>query len=51
MFRTPPVFQNGVIEEISALQALHDLNLESSDSLFRGNAEGFHEKPVASGTG
>jgi len=51
MFRTPSVFQNGVIEEIPTLQAFHDLNLKSSEPLFRGNAEGWYEKSVASGTG
>jgi hypothetical protein len=48
MFRTPSVFQNGAIEEVSALQTFHDLNLESGDSFFRGNAEGFDEESVAS---
>jgi hypothetical protein len=28
MFRTPPVFQNGGIDKISALETFHDLNLE-----------------------
>jgi len=51
MFRTPAVFQNGGVEEISALQTFHHLNLETSYSFFRGNAEGFYEKSAASGTG
>jgi hypothetical protein len=50
MFRTPAIFQNGAIEKISALQTFHDLNLETSYSFFRGNAEGFYEKSAASGT-
>jgi hypothetical protein len=50
MLRTPSVFQNGGVEEISALQTFHDFNLEICDTLFWSNAKGFYEKSVASGT-
>jgi hypothetical protein len=50
MLRTPSIFQNGFIEEISALQAFHDLNLETCDTLFWSNAKSFYEKSAASGT-
>jgi hypothetical protein len=50
MLRTPSVFQNGFIEEISALQTFHDLNLEICDTFFWSNTKGFYEKSAASGT-
>jgi hypothetical protein len=51
MLRTASVFQNGGIQEISALQTFHNLNLEICDTLFWCNAKGFYEKSAASGTG
>jgi hypothetical protein len=50
MFRAPAVFQNSAVEEISALQTFHDLNLEICDTLFWSNAKGFYEKSAAPGT-